>query len=222
MLVIGYGKLAHAIIQRVVARKNTTVAVYNRTRAVVDADPDCTYVSPEHFHRYSQVLIALPAQAYADFFRRWGGRFTEGTSFFYSATKVMKADMNDYLQNNQIAVPCKLAGHADILRTMGEGAFAFEKEESREPFIRWCDGAFDTMIADEESILKGNAIATEESLRALLKLEQRLQQEHVADQVIEAVSASIPGGIAKAHKYGTHGHFATEVLNEWRGGKNDD
>lgn len=221
MLIIGYGTLARAVIKRVSAKTDASVNVYNRTQSVVDSDPDCNYVPPEQFPRYSKVLVALPAPAYEDFFRRWEGFFPEGTCFFYCATKIMQGEMKAYVKNKHLVVPCKLAGHAEILRVLGEGAFAFEHEERRAQFNRWSDGAFNTIIAKEDQVMKGNRVATEENLRALLMIEQKLQQEGVPQSLIESVNTSIPGGIAQAHKNGTHGHFAKEILKKWRGDNND-
>ncbi|QQK77376.1 hypothetical protein HUG15_18505 [Salicibibacter cibarius] len=217
MLIIGYGTLARAIIQRVSDKTNTTIDVYNRTKSVVDVDPACNYVPPEKFHRYANVLVALPASAYEGFFRRWAGSFPEDTCFFYCATKIMQTEMRTYVKNKQSATPCKLAGHAEILRVMGEGAFAFENEENRVQFDRWSDGAFQTVSAKEEHVLEGNRVATEESLRALVTIEEKLQQAGVPQLVIESVNASIPGGIAQAHKNDTHGHFAKDILKKWQG-----
>ncbi|QQK81203.1 hypothetical protein HUG20_15695 [Salicibibacter cibi] len=221
MLIVGYGTLARAIIQRVSAKTYASVDIYNRTKSVVDLDPACNYVPPEKFHRYASVLVALPAAAYEDFFRRWAGFFPEGTCFYYCATKIMQTEMRMYVDNKQSATPCKLAGHAEILRLMGEGAFAFENEEKRTQFERWSDGAFKTVIAKEDHVLEGNRVATEESLRALLTIEQKLQQAGVPQSLIESVNASIPGGIAQAHKKGTHGHFAKEILKKWQGDDHD-
>ncbi|MBB6448100.1 hypothetical protein HNR44_000049 [Geomicrobium halophilum] len=221
MLIIGYGKLGRAMISRI-ATKNTTVDVFNRTKAAVDGDPLCNYVPPEDFHRYSKVLIALPAQAYDDFFIRWNGYFSEGTCFFYCATNVMKEDMDTYMKDRYTAAPCKLAGHATMLQTMGEGAFVFENDQRRTQFQQWCGDALKTMVADERDVQKANRIATEESLRALLHMEERLQQEHVSADLMGTVSASIPGGIAYAHKYQQHGHFARDLLQKWKGGSVDE
>ncbi|AXF56016.1 hypothetical protein [Salicibibacter kimchii] len=221
MLIIGYGTLGRAVIRRVSAKTGASVDVYNRTQSVIDADPACNYVPPEKFHHYTKVLVVLPAPAYEDFFRRWAGSFREDTCFFYCATKIMRAEMNTYVKNKQSATPCKLAGHAEILRVKGEGAFSFEHEERRLQFDRWSDGAFNTVIAKEDHVLKGNQVATEEHLRALLTVEQQLRQEGVPKSLIESVNASIPGGIAQAHNNGTHGHFAEEIMKKWQGDDHD-
>ncbi|SDH64488.1 hypothetical protein SAMN05192534_108128 [Alteribacillus persepolensis] len=226
MLMIGFGKLSQMVVS--LNQSQSQLHVYNRTKENVEAaslrDSRIQYCPPSSFSAFSELFLALPPQGCVDFLEEHGKCFPKGAIVFHTATNLSKEDIERAASHLRV-VPAKFAGHAaQAVRDKSGGTFvvpaAFSTE--RKLLKTWLGDAFAVVEGKEDAVKTANQIAVEETLKAAVRIEQRLEENGISSNVQRAVLAQIPAGVMHAHIEGAHGGFAKRVLQEMaevKGGK---
>ncbi|GAJ99449.1 hypothetical protein JCM19055_2450 [Geomicrobium sp. JCM 19055] len=148
--------------------------------------------------------------------------FSSTCRFYYTATALMHSDVAPLIEQEQTMISCKLLGHARVALQEREAVFALQTKQQVMKFNELTSHAFTVIEGDEDAVRKANTIATEESLRGLKRMEERMSKASISDEMLRAVQAQIPNGIAKAHLRNDHGHFAKSLLQQWNNGSDED
>ncbi|EZH68115.1 hypothetical protein DH09_01655 [Bacillaceae bacterium JMAK1] len=215
MLVVGYGRLGQAIVGILTNHQTERVHVYNRTKDKLTGDHNVNIIDPQSFKDYHDVLLAIPAHAYEPFFSMYRSFFSSTCRFYYTATALLHSDVHTLLEREQTMIPCKLLGHARVALQEREAVFALQNDQQVKRFNELTSHAFTVIEGDEDAVRMANTIATEESLRGLMRMEERVSGTSISNEMLRAVQAQIPNGIAKAHLHHDHGHFARSLLQQW-------
>lgn len=222
MLIIGYGRLGQAIVGILTNHQTERVHVYNRTKDKLAGEQNVDVIDPQSFKDYHDVILAIPAHAYEPFFSMYRSLFSSTCRFYYTATALMHSDVAPLIEQEQTMISCKLLGHARVALQEREAVFALQTKQQVMKFNELTSHAFTVIEGDEDAVRKANTIATEESLRGLKRMEERMSKASISDEMLRAVQAQIPNGIAKAHLRNDHGHFAKSLLQQWNNGSDED
>ncbi|MFB5663810.1 hypothetical protein [Alteribacillus sp. HJP-4] len=217
MLIAGFGKLAEMVISQ---GDSHSFHVYNRSaQKVIDAaklNPDIEYISPGSFAKFDAVFLALPPDAVKEFLYDYGDSFSEETVIFHTATAMPAAEVREIVPRHRI-ISAKFAGHAlQSGRENSGGLFVVEKKAEAMKLQEWLGRSFEVIEGEEEIVQTANKTAVEETVRMLIRLEERLRKEKLPEAVMQAVIKQIPGGVSHAHVNREHGAFAKKILEEWR------
>ncbi|WP_158736523.1 hypothetical protein [Alteribacillus sp. YIM 98480] len=226
MLVAGYGKLVKMIIT--LNQQQQVFNIYNRTAEKVHAaarkDERIQYCSPEHFHRFTNVFLALPPEGCISFLRKFAHLFQSNTVIFHTATNLYANKLKETVPYHHI-IPAKFAGHANqAVRDKSGGTFVVPDnvKKERTTLESWLGDAFNVKVGTEDMVKTANQIAVEETMKLAVQLEERLEKAGVSKPIQKAVFAQIPAGVLHAHLEGTHGAFARQVLKQMEHRKGDE
>ncbi|SDW96469.1 hypothetical protein SAMN05421781_2923 [Marinococcus luteus] len=219
MLVVGAGRLAKLVA---VKSKPTSVSVMYRGGEkawMKETKKEISRVDELELPRYPYIFLALPPAGIKDFIYWHGPYLAEGTVIYIPATS---------LYTDQVEVPAhvrkaaaKFAGHAERAAA-GEGENVFvvnsSRSSDRKYLQEWLGDAFTVIEGSEQEVETANKAAVEETLRMIVNLEKRLQEQNVSKTVQQAVLRQIPAGVIEAHMNGSHGEFAAGILEQMERG----
>lgn len=219
MLVVGAGRLAKLIA---VKSEPSSVSMMYRGGEkswMTETKKHISRVNELELPRYPYIFLAMPPAGIKDFIYWHGPYLAEGTVIYIPATSLYIEDMEVPAHVRKAAA--KFAGHA-------EGAAACRKENvfvvssvrssDRKYLQSWLGSAFTVIEGDEQEVETANKAAVEETLRMIVNLEQRLQEQNVSKTVQKAVLRQIPAGVIEAHMNGSHGEFAAAILEQIKRG----
>ena len=221
MVVVGAGRLARLVA---VKSEPSSVSVMYRggERAWMrETTKQVLRVDELELPRYPYIFLALTPDGIKDFIYWHGPYLAKGTVIYIPATS---------LYTEQVEVPAhvkkaaaKFAGHAE---GAGDGAGGKEnvfvvnspRSSDRKYLQSWLGDAFTVIEGSEQEVETANKAAVEETLRMIVNLEKRLQEQNVSKTVQKAVLRQIPAGVIEAHMNGSHGEFAAGILEQMERG----
>ncbi|TMW71784.1 hypothetical protein [Alteribacter natronophilus] len=209
---IGLGSLARAVYK--LLPKDRTFHGYTRTKKTIEAFPGLYWRDPQTFNHEDTFILFLPGNEIGSFFNRYYDRFKEGTTFYYTATALLKEDVEPYLPRGTKAVPWKWVTQADALAAQGNGLAVTESEEEAERLGSLFGDLIRTLPGKEEDVLTVNKEATWAAIRAVVQLKKDLRSKGIQDDLIDQAASQILPGVIDAYLDGKLGGFGKQAAKE--------
>ncbi|PYZ97132.1 hypothetical protein CR205_00580 [Alteribacter lacisalsi] len=209
---IGFGSLAKAVRQFVPREKK--IRVYSRTKQDLSNYENTEWCSPESFHKETTFVLFLPKQGIRSFMEDFNDTFSKGTTFYYTATGMMKKDIDSLLPPGTKVVPWKWVTQADELARSGKALAVTESEEEAARLGELFGKKIRTLAGKEEDVLTVNKTVTKAAIETAIRLRRELDAQGIDREIIEHAVRQIIPGVIRAYQDGKLGGFGKQAAKE--------
>ncbi|WP_079475710.1 hypothetical protein [Marinococcus halophilus] len=219
MLVVGSGRLAKLAVTK---SEPPFVSVMYRGKEKLwmrETKKEISRVDELELPRFPYIFLALPPEGIKEFIYWHGPYLAEGSVIYIPATSLCSEELEVPAHVRKAAA--KFAGHAErAAASRGENVFVVNsaKKSDREYLQNWLGGAFTVIEGTEQEVEAANKTAVEETLKMIVSIEKKMQEQNISKTVQEAVLRQIPAGVIEAHINGSHGEFASGILEQMERG----
>ncbi|WP_332697536.1 hypothetical protein [Halalkalibacter lacteus] len=214
-LVVGSGRLASMLLE--VLKEKQETYLYGRNQQTVDTllqqFTDVQKGEKTFFSEMKFVFLCLPKSGYEEFLKGNAALFSNDVTIYHMATAVDECDVKKWSGGRKI-IPLKLAGHANVVKKQLKGLFAIppQYQEERSTLSKWFP-SMDIVIAQEDEVLLANQLGTEEAIRMILLLNERMIQHNLPELIIKQTFDQTVHGVIDAYQSNDLGGFARKIAD---------
>jgi pyrroline-5-carboxylate reductase len=215
-LVVGSGRLASMLLTLLKEKKETYVYGRNEQTVVtlLKQFPGVKKGDQSIFSQVEIVFLCLPKSGYEEFLKEYATLFSKDVTFYHMATALHENDVKTWCAGRSV-VPLKLAGHAAVVKKQLKGLFVIPPhyQEKQSIIAKWFP-SMDIAIAEEDKVLLANQLGTEEAIRMILLLKERMAKHNLPESIIKQTFDQTVHGVIESYQNNDLGGFARKIANQ--------
>lgn len=216
---VGVGRMGRLVARSLAPKVDLVLAGRDQERLAAEAAPlgARTASLDADFAGATAVILALPTEVTADVLGKIAPRIPAGAVVINIATAVMRSALAGLVPPERLAA-AKFVGHYYDMEAGGKALLVVEagSPEAAERARAIMGHCAPVIAGKEEWVLTANRAATEEAVRLSMRMQKRLAEAGVPEEIIRQATSGVAVGSLRAYMDGRLGPFGQAIADRVR------